>query len=367
MDPAYDFVSTVDAVNKLLDLQGRATELQAHWLSLDDDDRVLEQDQYHRECTAIRKLNVSCMDNLARIVRMNESERLADLQDKYNALHQKSVQQKIEHETVLNNMREQRANAEQQVSDLERTVASMQAEDNAVEMRKIIPYTEFRANFAKLCAFPAIECATRETLNALYKELANFIAFLVRYDSVGYIPDYALVSIMHDKLDIPSRVSFAAWQKHASELTCDVFFEFLKCHLDAITECENAAVALAKANTLVAKTNAVQPSTSVAAPLLWVRDVDQGVGAQGGKKVIKYSRPRCAHCGVKHSLLKCVQFKTSTYEARMRTIRQNRLCENCLLYGHRAVECDEGPCYRCKVKHNSIMCKEFWDKDNAQQ
>lgn len=157
-------------------------------------------------------------------------------------------------------------------------------------------------------------------------------------------------------------------------MTCNGFSEYLKCLLDTIIECETKADALAKANTVLAKPIATQQLDKKAARALTPNaSPDQRTGnsmlpsVQNG--FLKYNRPSCAHCGDKHPLIKCKLFRTSTFEARSRTVRQNRLCENCLLYGlgHGTNDCDEGPCHRCKIKHNSIMCREFRDKDHSKQ
>lgn len=367
LDPPYNFVTTVEAVNKLVDLYGHAADLDAHWSGLDADDRVLECDQNRKERSVIEKLKSACVNSLSKIVRINEDERVTELQDRFNALRRQADQKEMELKSTIKEVQEK---VEFQETEFKQALVAAQAGENLVEMKNSVPYDEFRVEFSKLCAFPIIDCATRETVNALYKALANFIAFLVRHEMAGYVPDHALISIMHDKLDVSSRVSFAAWLKYTKELTCDAFFDFLKCQLDTIIECEKAASALAKSNTMLVKSftmPAPTPSPSTSKMVESPSPISKPVGDHGYKVLLKYSRPRCAHCGIKHPLLKCKEFRTSTYEARIRTIRQNRLCENCLLHGHQAQDCDEGPCYRCKVKHNSIMCRDFWDKDHTQQ
>lgn len=156
----------------------------------------------------------------------------------------------------------------------------------------------------------------------------------------------------------------STWTTDKLNPNCSEFLEFLKCRIDNILDCEQTP------NTPDVK--CVIPSTSISlpsTPMTMAPNPDDDVQMVEAaadrrlKPINRYNRKKCAHCGVNHPLIKCLQFRTATYEARLRTVQNARLCHNYLMSGHHTEECDEGSCHRCKVPHNSIMCKANWDTD----
>lgn len=171
LDPPYNFSTTVEAVNKLVDLHGYAAELHTHWSTLDDDDRFLESDLHQSELDAIEKLKTACVNNLERMVRMNESERVTELAEKLNALRIQADHKEMELKAALKEVQDQAENraaelkkaldsqsaqAENHAAELKKALESAQADDNLVVMKTTIPYDEFHAEFSKLWCYTRI-------------------------------------------------------------------------------------------------------------------------------------------------------------------------------------------------------------------
>ncbi|KOB72531.1 Gag-pol polyprotein, partial [Operophtera brumata] len=63
----------------------------------------------------------------------------------------------------------------------------------------------------------------------------------------------------------------------------------------------------------------------------------------------------CLLCKDNHPLYACQSFLGSSLESRLKVVRENSLCENCLRAGHSVNECRFGPCRKCDQKHNSLI------------
>lgn len=66
----------------------------------------------------------------------------------------------------------------------------------------------------------------------------------------------------------------------------------------------------------------------------------------------------CWLCKENHPLTRCPQLKGFSFYDRKKYIREQQLCNNCFKPNHRAVQCLAGPCIRCNLKHNSLLCPE---------
>lgn len=67
------------------------------------------------------------------------------------------------------------------------------------------------------------------------------------------------------------------------------------------------------------------------------------------------SKLACAMCKMNHPLYSCIKFLNVDYDSKLRLIKDNNLCENCLRTGHTVEACMFGPCRKCNRKHNSII------------
>lgn len=358
INPFRKYISTVQAVNKLTELQDHADGLAEHWASLTYEDRLSERSAYQHERAAIDKYMAVCIGNLAEIVRTDESERVSRLQDDVDALRAKLNRQKSEFNITVNTLQEN-------VRELEQAANYAQNEAAKAAELKSVPYLMFREKFLKFCALPSIGVVSADALNILYKELVHFINFLDENNVPKFVPDHVLLAIIHDKIDVASRVAFSMWTKDKQNPSCAEFIAFLQCRIDNILDCEKEpstpVIACAQPST-----SAGFPTTPIAATPITSNQREKSEQGEAAatwwlSPANKYSRKKCAHCSMHHPIIKCQQFKTATYESRLRTVQTARLCLNCLMSGHRTEECDEGPCHRCKIYHNSIMCKANWD------
>lgn len=63
----------------------------------------------------------------------------------------------------------------------------------------------------------------------------------------------------------------------------------------------------------------------------------------------------CLKCNAKHSLYSCQKFIESDLESKLKFVREQNLCANCLRSGHTIETCKFGTCRKCNLKHNSLL------------
>jgi hypothetical protein len=67
----------------------------------------------------------------------------------------------------------------------------------------------------------------------------------------------------------------------------------------------------------------------------------------------------CVLCSGNHPLYRCKQFRKASSQQRLKLIKQNQLCFNCLGNSHRTSQCKvEWRCKFCRRKHNSLLLCE---------
>lgn len=69
----------------------------------------------------------------------------------------------------------------------------------------------------------------------------------------------------------------------------------------------------------------------------------------------------CVLCGGDHRLYDCATFLAKSIADRTAEVVRLRLCFNCLRKGHSVQQCRLGPCYICKLFHNTLL-----HRDNSQ-
>lgn len=305
------FDSDLPIARKLAELNERAMELSAHWTALPPDEREAERVKYHATMAKICELKRLCIDNLVHII-------------------------------------DERKKSEETTNQMEVASEVEVSKENEVVVPQLkMPYTAFHAAFEKFCAMRPIQMGNVNQIKALGQMLVDFERFMSDGGSKGFIPDAVLVSVVHSKLDITSRVSFSMWfrgNENPSVSEVISYFEFIVDSMEPVAKCVGEMVEDVR----------LKPPTS-------------SEGAQSTPKPVqavkKIMRALCAHCNVRHPLHRCAQFKTATYNARCRTLNRHALCYNCFSAGHNAVECPDDGCDRCKKKHNSIMCRAHWDAE----
>ncbi|CAG9138228.1 unnamed protein product [Plutella xylostella] len=66
-------------------------------------------------------------------------------------------------------------------------------------------------------------------------------------------------------------------------------------------------------------------------------------------------KKNCPMCQAKHPLYSCVKFIDASLDTKLSVVRENKLCTNCLRFGHNIDSCRFGPCKICSKKHNSLI------------
>ncbi|XP_075167803.1 uncharacterized protein LOC142239957 [Haematobia irritans] len=64
----------------------------------------------------------------------------------------------------------------------------------------------------------------------------------------------------------------------------------------------------------------------------------------------------CKACKKGHSLRICSKFRSWPFSQKMRCVMENKVCQNCLSYGHTSQNClSENVCQICKEKHHTLL------------
>ncbi|XP_075163644.1 uncharacterized protein LOC142236255 [Haematobia irritans] len=71
----------------------------------------------------------------------------------------------------------------------------------------------------------------------------------------------------------------------------------------------------------------------------------------------------CKICKQNHALRACIKFKSWTISERRKFVNTNKICENCLSYGHIAQNCQsDRHCQKCQQSHHTLL---HYDSSNA--
>lgn len=89
-----------------------------------------------------------------------------------------------------------------------------------------------------------------------------------------------------------------------------------------------------------------------------------GSGEQKGD-TNKTAPLKCVLCKESHPLYKCANSLKMKLNDRKKLVYEKKLCRNCFGSTHFEKDCKLNECFRCNLKHNSLICKE--NPRNAQQ
>lgn len=153
--------------------------------------------------------------------------------------------------------------------------------------------------------------------------------------------DYVFVYILHDKLDVETSTKWNL-ERASERPTLPEFLAFLDRHARAALSAHGVPDTPSVDNKK-RQTNE-QPKVNAKR---WKPDAS------------KPSEPlKCVSCSEAHPLHRCPEFLKLTLANRRQVVRTNNLCLNCLRAGHMCKECPSKECFRCKTKHNSLLCNE---------
>lgn len=69
------------------------------------------------------------------------------------------------------------------------------------------------------------------------------------------------------------------------------------------------------------------------------------------------SKIKCGYCNQSHIIYKCQEFAKLSIEERIAIIKNNKLCFNCLRFGHSVSTCKSSKCRICNKSHHSLIHK----------
>lgn len=72
----------------------------------------------------------------------------------------------------------------------------------------------------------------------------------------------------------------------------------------------------------------------------------------------KFTHKPCPMCQGSHPVYACQSFLDLSISEKYDVITRNKMCTNCLRFGHELNDCRFGPCKKCSKKHNSLLHRE---------
>lgn len=67
---------------------------------------------------------------------------------------------------------------------------------------------------------------------------------------------------------------------------------------------------------------------------------------------------RCGSCGANHFIGSCSQYRAKALDEKIKIIKRDSLCYNCLRSGHNAQQCTSRGCMKCERKHHTSIHRE---------
>ncbi|XP_065354766.1 uncharacterized protein LOC135949205 [Calliphora vicina] len=163
--------------------------------------------------------------------------------------------------------------------------------------------------------------------NATYTEFRKFYNNTVEvYNALKVVNasinswDSILLYHIEDKLDFETIILWRREKKDNESQTFSQLLRFLKIRLLELEE--------------------TQPSPST---------------RQRPIKAMAATTQSCPLCGDNHLLYNCPQFKALNVNERIKVIRTNKLCFNCLKGDHFSNDCKSGSCRTCNLRHNTLL------------
>ncbi|XP_076384127.1 uncharacterized protein LOC143261990 [Megalopta genalis] len=73
---------------------------------------------------------------------------------------------------------------------------------------------------------------------------------------------------------------------------------------------------------------------------------------------------KCVICNEQHVIAQCPKFLAMPFSKRFDTVKQSRLCFNCLLPGHSVKSCTRSKCRKCGKLHNTLLHRETTSQES---
>uniref|UniRef100_A0A8D8MGU8 CCHC-type domain-containing protein n=1 Tax=Cacopsylla melanoneura TaxID=428564 RepID=A0A8D8MGU8_9HEMI len=198
-------------------------------------------------------------------------------------------------------------------------------------------------------SFPPIKPDDKEQLNNLIDKFIACTSALTAL-KVENLGDFILCNIAS------SKIPYSMLRHFESSLGCDempniaMFTSFLKEQARVLTHMDNPLSQTSKKEVKAPPTGTV-PSYS--------RQTPAGYGKRNVSHnfMIKSNEPLCSLCKKPaHALYRCDKFKSLSAYDRLKFVRENSLCFNCLGKDHTVSECKSKlGCSFCRAKHHSLL------------
>lgn len=330
----------VEVLQGLTNINNRINEINDYWSTINNTKMESQRGDFCRELKVLTILQEKCVQNLSTIVQTNE-------------------QVSITHVMVNEMIRDVSGIGDGEQGETSATAinvnqpATLQDEVavKPVVVMKPIPYEHLNALFVKLWFIRPMAIINKGHVRDFMKELVDSTSAAKRKFPNALLPEEAIVSSVHSRLDIPSRVMFSRDLQLGKQPTIASMIEFLTYRIDNIQSYEFFTAPMAKKQKVTDSSPKAGPSGVVTTTTI--------------KKTIdgKYKKI-CAHCDNSHHVAQCAQFKTAIFNARRKTVTRAKLCWHCLMPGHVTNACTGVlPCPKCAGNHHILMCREADDSE----
>lgn len=335
----------------------RAIELLKYWSTLNNEQQQSLKGDYHCELSALLAFQYKCINKSIDSSSVgNEAAGGMDVDGSKIEIPASTISQQIIDEVI-------RALTTKDIgvqSDLGENSIAMgnivqqfkkagitTKNDSEKIVAQSFPYEQLNNCFTKFWSIRPMAIVNKKHICEFMRELVESTAMAKRRFPNAILPEDIIVSSVHSRLDIPSRVMFSRDLQLGKLPKITSMIEFLEYRMNNIQPYEGFAIPPTK------KAKVLEKPESVAIP-----STSQSASSQQGD-----ANPNCVHCRNSHHVSQCEQFKTSIFNARRNTVSKAKLCWNCLKPGHITKECTEKPCEKCSQKHHILLCRKTEDSN----
>lgn len=188
-----------------------------------------------------------------------------------------------------------------------------------------VPYAKLYQNLRPILDIPIYTVVNEELIYDLNARVHMVKARVFQSGMLWDTVEKYVIAIVESKLDIQSRMM---WNWDLADLSCEPTIEnlsaFLMKRTKRITPEENRQAGNAKPYPII--DNEMTNETT------------------------------CAYCRGPHKMCRCEAFRAIPKRERWVVVNSIYVCENCFSKNHLPKHCPEGPCKKCKVPHNSLLC-----------
>jgi len=235
--------------------------------------------------------------------------------------------------------------AKEVIQNFKTTEENYQVAYDVLKLRYENKSAIIQSHMRSLLNTPKVMTASASELQRLHYHISSNINALTALQQPVDQWDAWLVTLMCTRLD---SVTVAEWQLKQDTKELPKYKDLELFLSNRITAYEAGDIAMISCSDDANKTNVTNKPRSKKVFLTNTNNNQHNMGKT-------FASPRCNHCAGPHRIPNCEKFEAMSIKERQDLVEKNRLCFNCLYYGHRVDKCRFPPCSKCGKRHHEKL------------